>query len=160
MSMQEKLMDEVERFLMMFMSATMNQIADFSANALIELALKKENYRALIKDGGEATIKEFQKALKMGEGFSTIRIEDGMTEDYLKFLNSEHVLYMALNDMENGTHCIVFRNRDLDKVSEIKTLAETKYYGRDEVDPKMFLKINEDNNIGYTGAEFSAEPEI
>lgn len=160
MSMQEKLMDEVERFLMLFMSAAMNQIADFSAfsaNALIELALKKENYRALFRDGGEATLKEFQKSLKAGEGFSSIRIEDGMTEDYLKFLNSEHVLYMALNDMENGTHCIVFRNRDLDKVNEIKNLAETKYYGKSEVDPKLFLKINEDNDIGYTGAEFSAE---
>lgn len=153
-------MDEVERFMMLFISGAMNQISDFTAfstGALIELVLKKENFKALLKDGGEATLKEFQKSLKKGEAFSSLRFDDSMTDDYLRFLNENKILYMALNDTENGSHCFVFRNRDLEKVNEIKNMVETIHYGKKEIDPKLFMDIYNNKDIAFTDSNLSPE---
>lgn len=160
---QEKTLDEVERFLMMFMGSAIGQIhnlSSFSARVISKKMLEKEDMRALLEHGGQATIREFQKSLKRGEGFSSLRIEDYKLSDYLRFMNREKVLYMTLDDMESGTHGIVFRNRDIEKMEEIKRSVELYHTGKAEIDAASFLKIYDRKKVGLVTSITDEQAEL
>lgn len=160
---QEKTLDEVERFLMMFMGAGIGQVhnlSSFSARVITKKLAEREEFAALLEHGGQATIKEFQKSLKRGEGFSSLRIEDYKLSDFLRFMNREKVLYMTLNDMQNGTHGIVFRNRDIEKMEEIRRSVELYHTGKAEIDPASFLKIYDQKKVGLATSITDEQAEL
>ena len=158
-SVTDQIMDEVERFMMMFMSAAVGEfynLSQFAVSAITEMCLKRENFRSLLDKGGEVTLKEFQKALKKGEQFSALRVNDAMVADYKRFMNDRKVMYVSLDDVESDTHTFMFRNRDMEKMQEIKKLVDMIHLGETEIPPKTFLTAYENRNISRL-ANLSAE---
>ena len=159
----ESIMDEVKQFMMMFMSAAVGEIYNLSQASvagITSLLLKKENLKALSDNGGEATLKEFQKALKKGEGFSSLRVNDSMLEDYKRFMNNHNVMYVSMNDVQNDTHVFMFRNRDIEKVQEIKKLVNTIHLEESELPPKTFMDAYENRKIAFVSNLSAEEVEL
>lgn len=156
-------LDEMERFLLQFISAVVGEfyaLTTFAVTTLTEQYLKHEDFRSLLQKGGEATLKEFQKSLKKGEKFSSLRVPDSMVADYKRFMNDKNVLYVSLNDTENDTHGFIFRDRDLDKMKEIKKLVEMIHLGETEIEPNVFLDAYEHRNISRVTKLSAAEAEL
>lgn len=146
----EKIMDDTEQFMMRFLSAMVGQfksLSGFAVSAITEHLLKQESIQSLSDKGGEATLKEFQKALKKGEQFTSLRVDDAMVSDYKRFMNEQKVLFVSLDDVETDTHCFMFRNRDLEKMREIKELVDMIHLGETEIPPKTFLNAYDKQNI-------------